>query len=191
MVASKTVVETQYDFFNKYMIDVINTLPRFLPANRKGLAFDYPISFTPQFTVTAENKMEVLYDCEAQQQKSREAAFSRARLSKPKYTPIHPDCDDVTNPQKSWECTQNRMSEQISAAFELPRYIRNSGTIMVQFTIDEEGHISNTWRVVKSIGSGSGYALYKAIRTLPKMKPALDDSGNPVPFTIVFPLHVN
>ncbi len=75
---------------------------------------------------------------------------------------------------------------------EYPEYEYNNsiqGQVMVSFTVNAQGKVTNA-KVIKSLSPGCDKAALKAITSLPKFKPALQN-GNPTSFPIVVPVAFN
>lgn len=188
VVPSTIKVDTQYDFFNQYMIGVVSRLPQFVPAKRKELAFDYPFAATPQFTVISPGKMISLYDCDAFKIK-RERLFSDGH---PALNAFYPGCETLATLAEKRKCTQNKILQLISDEFSpiKPRHIQNGNTtVVVRFSISEQGKVGDI-QVLQHPGYGTAEAAMRAIKKLPDMIPNIDEEGNPMKTIITIPISI-
>lgn len=176
VIKDSTKIDTPIQSFNNYISLVINTLPKFIPAQNVNLEnIDYKISFVSRFRVKNSKLLHYQYDIE-------ELDFHKN--SDLLFIPIFKGCENFND---KMNCFNEQMNIYIKKNLNYPKSAAKKniqGKVSVQFIIDEKGDVIE----IKTIGPEFLVdEAYRIIKLLPKFEPGYKN-GIPVRVKYGLPL---
>lgn len=177
VMKNHTRVGTQYVFFNEYMKAIINSLPTFKAGELNGRAMQYYFTGKPQYTVTAEKKLQSIF-LEPEPIKELSETFRTA--------PVFPGCKSTKNAELL-SCLSKNISEMLNKNINSRKAF--SGRLLLTFKITPSGKIDDA-TVVRGINDIADREVLRVMNDLPRLKPALDAAGNPVEVQFTIPVYL-
>lgn len=101
------------------------------------------------------------------------ASLSEAGNAPPRF----PGCEELSDPAERDQCAQRKLLEFVYKNIKYPaaaRDARKEGTVVVQFTIGEDGSVGQA-KVMRDIGEGAGREVLRVINDMPRWIPARKD----------------
>lgn len=95
--------------------------------------------------------------------------------------PIYKGCDN-DNKQKEEACTKKKIYRYLKDNLEYPREAqrrRIEGTVLVEFTVEKDGRITNI-QYSNDPGGGCAKEAVRLVQGMPKFKPGLNRAGQPI-----------
>lgn len=169
IIKDSTKIDTPIKSFNNYMSLVINSLPKFIPAQNENLEnIDYKISFISRFNVKDNKLNHYQYEIE------KDVDFYKNLDLQ-----ILPTFKGCENFKDKLYCFNEQMNLHIKKHFKYPKEAADKGIqgkVSIQFTIDEFGNITE----IKTRGPEILIdEAYRIVKLLPKFEPGYKN-GIPV-----------
>lgn len=156
-------IDTPIISFNNYITLIINSLPKFIPAQDDNLEnIDYKISFIGRFNVKDNQLKHFQYEIESD---------IESELKKPLDVQVIPTFKSCENFTDKVYCFNEQMNLHIKKHIIYPEKAKKKGIqgrVIVQFIIDEYGNVTE----IKSKGLKIlADEAYRIISLLPKFEP--------------------
>lgn len=110
-------------------------------------------------------------------------------LTQAEVMPRFPGCEELETEAERQQCAQKQFLKHVYTSIFYPAEARKAGiqgTVIVRFTIDEEGHVRHP-EVVKTPGGGLGEEVLRVLRTMPQWIPGRD-KGKAVAVQMTLPV---
>lgn len=104
--------------------------------------------------------------------------------------PMFPGCENETDYQVKKKCSHELFESFIDANIEYPDLAKANkvkGTVLVNFSIEKDGSITNI-KVVEDIGAGCGEEAIRLVKMMPKWEPG---TRNGRPIKVDFTISIN
>ena len=176
IIEDSTKINTPIVSFNNYISLIINSLPKFIPAQNENLEnIDFKISFIGRFNVQNNRLIHFEYEVEEVE------FFKNLDLQVP---PTFKGCE---NYKDKLDCFNEQMNLHIKKHFTYPETAAENGIqgrVSVQFIINELGNVID----IKTRGPEILVdEAYRIVKLLPKFKPGFK-IGIPVRVKYGFPM---
>ncbi|MBR9921148.1 MAG: energy transducer TonB [Bacteroidetes bacterium] len=95
--------------------------------------------------------------------------------------PTFPGCEDLESKQDIEQCAQSEMLQFIYKELQYPSEAKDTGiegTVVVRFTVEKDGNLSNI-KLLRDIGGGCGEEALRLVESMPNWNPGYQ-RGRPV-----------
>jgi hypothetical protein len=82
------------------------------------------------------------------------------------------------------------LGKYVQKNYTIPTKFKGSGTVIVDFIIDNTGKIGQI-KIVNDLGSETGNEAVKLLKRMPNWTPAYDKDRNPIPFSHSLKIKLN
>lgn len=103
--------------------------------------------------------------------------------------PRFPGCEEEENKAEIKKCAESRLVNFINGNLEYPECARingTEGTVVIQFTVEEDGSVRDC-EVVRSLGDGCDHEALRIVNSFPTWIPG-KQRGNPVVVRFTLPI---
>ncbi|MCC5916170.1 MAG: TonB family protein [Cryomorphaceae bacterium] len=132
-------------------------------------------------------KESFLFEVESSGQENfdEEEVFNFASVDE---KPVFPGCENEKTEEERSDCFKRSISMHVASTFVLPEGSQKSGVVIINFTINRDGYISDA-KIVRSVDFAVDVEAMRVVNELPKFKPA-KQNGRPVRMSFNLPINV-
>ncbi len=143
------------------VVRLIENMPDWIPGRQRGRAVNVQFNLPVKFQIS-----DTTPDQEPETKGNKDSNILRIAEQMPRF----PGCEEIEGgPEAKKKCADQRMLEFVYQNIKYPEAARDAGiegTVIVQFTIDQNGNIRDS-KVVREIGGGCGTEALRIVEAMP------------------------